>query len=51
LLVETVAPFRQDVVPLQRGQTRSPAQALSNIDLQPRHTRGSRINVSLLGLA
>jgi hypothetical protein len=42
-------PLRQAVVPLQRAQTRSPDQALSNTDLQLRHRRGSRIIVSLLG--
>jgi hypothetical protein len=42
-------PLRQAVVPLQRAQTRSPDQALSNTDLQLRHKRGSRFIVSLLG--
>jgi hypothetical protein len=48
-LLAAEAPLRQVVVPLQRGQTRSPAQALSNTALQLRHARGSRTSVSLLG--
>jgi hypothetical protein len=43
------APLRQAVVPLQRGQTRSPAQALSNATLQCRHRRRCRTIESLLG--
>jgi len=49
LLAATEAPLRQAVVPLQRGQTRSPDQALSNTALQLRHKRGSRTIDSLLG--
>jgi hypothetical protein len=49
LLVLTDAPLRQAVVPLQRGQIRSPAQALSNADLQFRHTRCKRASSALLG--
>jgi hypothetical protein len=49
LLAATEAPLRQAVVPLQRGQTRSPDQALSNPDLQLRHKRCSRAIDSLLG--
>ena len=51
-LAEVVAaepPLRQLVVPLQRGQIRSPAQALSNVTLQWRHIRGSRAVRSRLG--
>jgi hypothetical protein len=50
LLGPIEAPLRHAVVALQRGQTRSPAQALSNTPLQLRHKRGSRTIDSLLGL-
>jgi hypothetical protein len=51
VLAPTEAPLRQAVVVLHLGQTRSPAQALSNTALQLRHTRGSRTVDSLLGFA
>jgi hypothetical protein len=38
------APLRQTVVPLQRWQIRSPAQALSNMALQLRQVRWRRVN-------
>jgi len=49
LLVLTDAPLRQAVVALQRGQIRSPAQALSNATLQLRHTRCKGAKDALLG--
>jgi len=49
LPVLTDAPLRQAVVALQRGQMRSPAQALSNAVLQFRQTRGKRANSALPG--
>jgi hypothetical protein len=49
LFVLIEAPLRQAVVALQRGQTRSPAQALSNTILQLRHMRCRRTIAALLG--
>jgi hypothetical protein len=49
LLAPIAAPLRQAIVALQRGQTRSPAQALSNTALQLRHRRGERTITALLG--
>jgi hypothetical protein len=45
----TAVPLRHALVPLQRRQIRSPAQALSNIDVQLKHARSSRTIVSLVG--
>jgi len=45
------APLRQTAVPLQRGQIRSPAQALSNVASQLRQTRGRRAIARPLGVA
>jgi hypothetical protein len=49
LLAPIDAPLRQAVVALQRGQTRSPAQALSNDTLQLRHIRCKRTVATPLG--